>query len=134
MTRVAETLQKAQEALDRGRLNQALRLTWEAGLEASSDNDRARVGQTIEIGESIRARATGKQEEEAGKLVTYFSHALAEPKERRPNWLLFDLNAFRGGPPELTKVCPDCAETIKAAARVCRFCGYRFELGRSAGP
>lgn len=25
------------------------------------------------------------------------------------------------------KRCPDCAETIKAQARVCRFCGYRFE-------
>jgi hypothetical protein len=25
-----------------------------------------------------------------------------------------------------TQVCPDCAERIKAQARVCRFCGYRF--------
>lgn len=24
------------------------------------------------------------------------------------------------------KVCPDCAEHVKAAARVCRYCGYRF--------
>jgi hypothetical protein len=25
-----------------------------------------------------------------------------------------------------TKVCPDCAEEVKAAARRCRFCGYAF--------
>jgi Uncharacterised protein family UPF0547 len=25
-----------------------------------------------------------------------------------------------------TRVCPDCAETVKAQARVCRSCGYRF--------
>lgn len=28
--------------------------------------------------------------------------------------------------PELTRKCPDCAETIKAEAHVCRFCGRRF--------
>jgi hypothetical protein len=27
------------------------------------------------------------------------------------------------------KRCPDCAENVKAAARVCRFCGYRFDGG-----
>lgn len=27
------------------------------------------------------------------------------------------------------KVCPECAETVKRAARKCRFCGYRFDQG-----
>lgn len=26
-----------------------------------------------------------------------------------------------------TKVCPECAEEVKAAAKVCRFCGSRFD-------
>lgn len=28
---------------------------------------------------------------------------------------------------EATKICPDCAETVKVAARKCRFCGYVFD-------
>lgn len=31
-----------------------------------------------------------------------------------------------------TKVCPECAESVKAEARVCRFCGYRFDGAPSA--
>jgi hypothetical protein len=28
---------------------------------------------------------------------------------------------------ELEKVCPMCAETVKKAAKICRYCGYKFE-------
>jgi hypothetical protein len=26
-----------------------------------------------------------------------------------------------------TKICPDCAESVKSEAAKCRFCGYRFD-------
>jgi hypothetical protein len=37
---------------------------------------------------------------------------------------------------EPTKTCPQCAETVKAAAKICRFCRYEFppESQRTDGP
>lgn len=30
------------------------------------------------------------------------------------------------------RTCPRCAETVKAAAKVCRYCNYEFETGAPA--
>lgn len=44
----------------------------------------------------------------------------------KPDGTLIVTYEYREEIKEDTKICPDCAETVKAAARKCRFCGYVF--------
>jgi uncharacterized protein UPF0547 len=123
--RIQRSLEQAREALAGGNLKRALKHAWEAGLPASSRNDAATLQEVIELGAEIRDHASGREAVEAAKLVTFCTEALEHPRLRRGVWA-----GFRTESPlrEDTKTCPDCAETIKAAAKVCRFCGYRFEV------
>jgi hypothetical protein len=54
---------------------------------------------------NIRASKKNKEFQEANDLI--LSRITREPVEM--------------------KVCPDCAEEVRAAANVCRYCGHRFE-------
>ncbi|SAL39282.1 hypothetical protein AWB69_03881 [Caballeronia udeis] len=38
-----------------------------------------------------------------------------------------ELAAIREASPDVTKVCPRCAEKVKVAALACRFCNYEFD-------
>lgn len=41
-------------------------------------------------------------------------------------WAVADAEREPWGPPEAEKLCPRCAEKVKAAALICRFCGHSF--------
>ena len=125
------SLDAASKALERGRLKRALRLAWEAALRSTSTNDREGLAEVIDLAEAIRDRSQGRTREDASSLAAYCACARDNPQPPRLFGLLrgrFD-DRTRRGAPEAGKVCPDCAETVRREARICRFCGHRFTPG-----
>jgi hypothetical protein len=123
--KINRSLMRAREALEGGRISRALKHAWEAGLPASSSNDGRSLREVIEVGRAIRDGAADRDADEAARLVAYCTEALEHPHPKRTLWA--GLRTGDGGVGRETKTCPDCAETIKAAAKVCRYCSHRFE-------
>jgi hypothetical protein len=121
---IDRNLEQAREALDRGRVKRALKHAWDAGTQASYANDPRSLQEVVELGGAIRERASGREADEAATLVAYCSEARRNPRVRGT---LLGFRTDDAVARAETKTCPDCAETIKAAAKVCRFCGHRFE-------
>lgn len=65
---------------------------------------------------AARSHAEKVDELHAKQLITHEEHQ----RLRDPVW------AAESSEPD-RKTCPDCAESVLAAARVCRYCGYRFD-------
>lgn len=125
------SIDAARKALERGRLKRALRLAWEAALRSNSSNDREGLEEVIGLAEAIRDRSQGRTREEASTLAAYCACARDNPQPARLFGMLRSRSDDRARPgtPEAGKVCPDCAETVKREAQICRFCGHRFMPG-----
>lgn len=61
----------------------------------------------------------GVEQQQKEAIIAFVEEIKLASKTRR--------SQFAGDNGEATKVCPDCAEDVKEAARKCRFCGFIFE-------
>jgi hypothetical protein len=128
MTKERDTLQEARQALESGNLKRALRRAWDAGSSAARDEDKDDLRAAIALAEAIALRSEGRVHGDAELLGRYCATCLADYEAgiQRPSPLLA---LFGRRPRRAVKRCPECAETVLAAARVCRFCGHRFTDG-----
>ena len=78
-------------------------------------------GRSEALARLIAEASEGDLRDDARGLETYCAVARANPRSKQGLWSR--LQALAGEDEGL----PDCAEAVKADARVCRFCGYRFE-------
>jgi hypothetical protein len=120
-------LARAREALDRGEVRRASRRAWDAGLAAARVADARVLEAVIDVATAMRDRASGRARTEAEELVVFCTASLANARRSAPPRSMLATLLPRRPEPAPGKICPDCAETVKPAARVCRFCGYRFE-------
>jgi NAD(P)-dependent dehydrogenase (short-subunit alcohol dehydrogenase family) len=121
-------LDKAQEALEKRKLRRAVRCAWKAGVTAARNADVEGLEAVIELAGAAQTLTEGRLKNEVHDLAVFCTASLRQAQAGiRPVSPLAALLPRRLEP--LTKNCPECAETLKEAARVCRFCGHRFDAG-----
>jgi hypothetical protein len=119
-------VQRLRRALEQGKVESALRQAWKVSSTAVAGGDAETLGLLVPIATEIEGLAVGRPKGDAARLRVYVARCLDDAREGVPRNPATSLLFRRLGDTRV-KRCPDCAENVRSAARVCRYCGHRFE-------
>jgi Uncharacterised protein family UPF0547 len=128
----SERAAKARRSLEAGKERRALAEAWDTAQLALRRGDRDGVSAMRDLAQEIAERSNGSRAERARQLAVYCQHCLDGVGGGVKAQSI--LSRLFGGRRKPDKVCPDCAEEIKHDARVCRYCGYRYDGGGASEP
>ena len=123
---LSKDLRRAREALERGDHQDALRKAWAVAQHAVPAGDEKSLRLLTELARELEEQSEGRVRAEAATLASYSAHCLDDLRAGVPRNPTLSLLFGRLGSMRV-KSCPDCAERVRSTARVCRYCGYRFE-------
>jgi uncharacterized protein UPF0547 len=104
---------------------------WAAAIAGARSRSASQLGEARTLARELRELGEGRDREDARGLAVYCDAALNQiesgVRERSPL-----MRMLARQPRDVAmKVCPDCAESVQPAARICRYCGYEFAPPRA---